>query len=166
MPKLQIFFDYECPFCKKGYEYFMEMIDDYPDIDVCWIPVEAHPKPEEHTPHTDKLIEAFYLASDLGLVSDKFHRAMYQAVAIERRNVENEDVLAEVLSGFVDKQTLLSAISSGKYAGRAGQNNRLAYEDSGVWFVPAFRADGKKLDAKGGFGVTKEQISKLLSSLS
>jgi predicted DsbA family dithiol-disulfide isomerase len=162
MAKMQFFFDYECPFCKKGYEYYLEFIGEHPEIEVEWRPVEAHPRPEDHPPHTDLSCAAYYAARELGADSPAFFAALFQAVAIERKNVENVDVLCDILKGLLDVAKFRAIIESGKYAKQVEENNDLAYEKSGVWFVPAFRMDGKKLDAKGGAGVSREEVRDFL----
>jgi predicted DsbA family dithiol-disulfide isomerase len=162
MKKLQIFFDYECPYCKRGYESFMELIGDHPDIEVEWRPIESHPRPEDHPPHTDLACAAYYAAAELGADMKRFFAAMFQAVAIERRDVEKVEVLTGIVRGIVDADRFRAIIESGKYAKQVQENNDLAYEKSGVWFVPAFRTEGKKLDAKGGAGVTREELRAFL----
>ncbi|GHV31291.1 hypothetical protein AGMMS4952_19730 [Spirochaetia bacterium] len=170
MTKIQIFFDYECPYCKLGYEYLQEYIGAHPDIEIEWRPVEAHPRPENHPPHTDLSCQAYYIARDLNADLPKFFTAMFQAIAIERRNVEKVDVLVDIVKGIVDGAKFKAILESGKYAKQVDENNDLAYEKSGVWFVPAFRmkrADGseKKLDAQGGVGVSKEQVKAFLEGV-
>ncbi|MDR3337660.1 MAG: DsbA family protein [Treponema sp.] len=163
MAKLQIFYDYECPYCKKGYEYFIELIKDHPDIEIEWRPVESHPRPENHPPHTDLSCQSYYIAGELGADMTAYHAAMFQAVAIERQNVEKPEVLAKILKGIVDSDKFLAILNSGKYAKQVDENNDLAYEKNGVWFVPAFRMDGKKLDAQGGMGVNREELRAFLA---
>jgi predicted DsbA family dithiol-disulfide isomerase len=162
MKKLQVFFDYECPYCKRGYESFMELAGDHPDMEVEWRPVESHPRPEDHPPHTDLACAAYYAAAELGADMKKFFAAMFQAVAIERRNVEKAEVLTGIVKDIVDPDRFRAIIESGKYAKQIEENNDLAYEKSGVWFVPAFRTEGKKLDARGGVGVSREELREFL----
>jgi predicted DsbA family dithiol-disulfide isomerase len=163
MKTLQVFYDYECPFCKKGYEYLMGQIKSSPEIEIEWRPVESHPLPEDHPPHTYLAGQCYYIAKELGANMDAFHAAMYQAVAIERRDVEKPEVLCEILNGILDVERLRAALDSGKYAKQIDENNDLAYEKSGVWFVPAFRMDGNKLDAKGGVGINPEELREFLA---
>jgi predicted DsbA family dithiol-disulfide isomerase len=163
MPKMRIFYDYECPYCKRGYEDLMTLAGDYPEIEIEWRPVESHPRPEDHPPHTDLCIQAFYAAVELNADLPKFHAAMFQAAAVERKNVERLDVLTAVVEDLADPATFRSVIESGKYAGRAAENNDLAYEREGVWYVPAFRMNGKKLDARGGIGVSREELRAFLA---
>jgi predicted DsbA family dithiol-disulfide isomerase len=162
MAKMQVFFDYECPYCKRGYEYLQEYIGGYPEIEVEWRPVEAHPRPENHPPHTDLSCQSYYIAEELKADMPKFFAALFQAVSIERRNVEKPDVLVDIVKDIVDGAKFKAILESGKYAKQVDENNDLAYEKSGVWFVPAFRINGKKLDAQGGVGVTREQVKAFL----
>jgi predicted DsbA family dithiol-disulfide isomerase len=162
MAKMQFFFDYECPHCKTGYEYLMEQIGDYPNIEIEWIPVEAHPRPEYSYPHTDLACQSFYIAEELGADMKAFNAAMYQAVSIEKQNAEDPRMLCKILEGIVDARKFSLILDSGKYAKQVDKNNKLAYEESAVWYVPAFRMNGKKLDAKGGLGISPRELQKFL----
>jgi predicted DsbA family dithiol-disulfide isomerase len=162
---MQFFFDYECPFCKKGYEYLSELAGSRPGLDIEMRPIESHPLPEDHPPHTHLACQSYYAAKELGADMAAFNRAMFQAVALERRNVEEAEVICGIAKGIVDGEKLRAILDAGKYAAQIDENNDLAYEKSGVWFVPAFRAGGKKLDAKGGAGVTRDEVREFLDSL-
>ena len=177
MPKIQIFYDYECPFCKGGYKTLLELLPEYPDIDVEWRPIESHPRPENHPPHTDLCIEAFYIARELDADMDDFHVRMFKAAASERQNVERPEVLCEILNGLMlsknhgvlDIAEFRRILDSGKYTPKVEENNDLAYGKEGVWFVPAFRAHTPlhkiKLDAKGGIGVSKKELKDFLDKV-
>ena len=162
MRKMQFFYDYECPYCKTGYEYLLEEIGKQPDISIEWLPIESHPLPEDHPPHTYLACQSYYVAKELGADMGAFHTAMYQAIAIDRQDVEKPEVLCDILKGIADPVKFRAILDSGKYAKQIDDNNDLAYEKSGVWFVPAFRMDGKKLDAKGGVGITREELQNFL----
>jgi predicted DsbA family dithiol-disulfide isomerase len=163
MATMQIFYDYECPYCKKGYEYLLEQIGSHPEIEIEWHPIESHPLPEDHPPHTHLACQSYYIAKELGADMSRFHAVMFQAVAIERQNVEKPEVLCEILKGIVDPSKFRAVLDSGKYAKQVDENNDLAYEKNGVWYVPAFRMNGKKLDAKGGIGVSAAELEKFLA---
>jgi predicted DsbA family dithiol-disulfide isomerase len=163
MAVLEFFYDYECPFCKKGYEYYREYIKSHPDIDVEWRPVEAHPRPEDHSPHTDLSCQSYYIAEELGADMDRFHHALFEAVAIERRNVEDPEVLTGIVKDLVDPVRFRAILDSDKYRAQIEENNRLAYEKNSVWFLPALRMKGKKLDALAGAGVSREEIRDFLN---
>jgi predicted DsbA family dithiol-disulfide isomerase len=165
---MRFFYDYECPYCQRGYGYLLEFIGDHPEIEIEWRPVEAHPRPENHPPHTDLCVQSYYIARELKVDMGAFHQRMFQAAAQERRNVEKIDVLAEILEGIVDHGKFRTILESNKYASQVTENNDLAYEQSGVWAVPAFRvlrkgAPDKKLDAQAGVGLTRDQIREFLA---
>ena len=164
MAAIQFFYDYECPYCKTGYEYLLEQIDNYPDIEIEWRPIEAHPLPEEHPPHTYLSCQSYYIAKELGVNMSAFHAVMFQAVAVERQNVEDPEVLCEILKDIVDTAKFREILTAGKYASQIDENNDLAYEKSEVWYIPAFRMDGKKLDAKGGIGIRPEELRSFLKN--
>jgi len=164
MSKMQFFYDYECPYCKIGYEYLIEQIGDHPDVEIEWLPIESHPLPENHPPHTNLAGQSYYIAKELGADMPAFHAVMYQAVSIERQNVEDPEVLCNILKDIVDVEKFRAILKSGKYAAQIDENNDLAYEKSGVWYVPAFRMNGKKLDAKGGIGIRPEELRSFLKS--
>jgi hypothetical protein len=102
----------------------------------------------------------------------KFHAAMYRAVAIERKDVDNPKVLCAVLKGIVDTGKLLAVLGLEKtkladsklaaYSKQVDENNALAYEENDVWFLPALRMGSKKLDAKGGIGLATEELRAFL----
>jgi 2-hydroxychromene-2-carboxylate isomerase len=130
--------------------------------------VEAHPRPEDHPPHTDLCVQAYYIAVELGADMEAFHKAMFQAVAGERQNVEKPEVLAAILKDLADSGRFLEILKSGKYASQVNENNDLAYESKGVWFLPAFRSldnPGVTLDAKGGIGVSGDEIKAFLDKI-
>ncbi|GHU75529.1 hypothetical protein FACS1894188_06600 [Clostridia bacterium] len=163
MRKLEVFFDYECPFCKIGYEYLMELLPKHQDIEVVWRPCESHPRPENHPPHSDLVLQALLFALDVGVTDEhEFHRRMFQAVASDRRNVEVIDTVVDIVGGLVDAAALKTALTDGTCAKQQSELNDYAYSENGVWFVPAFRMEGKKLDAAGGVGVTKKQLEEFL----
>jgi pullulanase len=163
MAVLQVFYDYECPYCKRGYGYLLECLGTHPDIEVEWRPVEAHPRPENHPPHTDLCVQSYYVVRELGVDLGAFHTAMYQAVAVERRNVEKPESLADIVKDLTDPVKFRAILESNKYAAQVTENNDLAYEQNGVWAVPAFRMNGRRLDAKEGIGVTLEELRSFLA---
>lgn len=162
MRTVEVFFDYECPYCKKGYEDFMELVQEHDDIDIVWKPCEAHPRPEEHPPHTDLCIQGYFLAVDKGIDILKFHERMFSAVHVDRIDVENPEVLVDYVKDLLDPEEYLEALRSEKYKEVQERNNIIAYEENEVWFLPAFRMDGKKLDAQGGIGVSRDEIIEFL----
>ena len=166
MEKIRVFSDYLCPYCKSGYETLLKLLPDYPGAKIEWIPVESHPRPENYQPHTDLCIQSYYIAMELNADLASFHSRMFHAVVVERKNVEKPEVLANIAGAIMDKSTFLEILISGKYREKVTENNDLAFEKEGVWFVPAFRAGKFKLDAKGDIGVSREDLKNFLDKIS
>ena len=162
MPSMQFFYDYECPYCVEGYGFLLKQMEKHPEIEVEYIPVEAHPRPEEHLPHTDLCVQAFYVARELDADLPSFHDAMFQAIGVERVDAEDVQVLCDAVQGIVDARRFKEVLMSGKYSRQVESNNDLAYEQQGVWAVPAFRMDGRRLDAVEGVGITQQQLEEFL----
>lgn len=161
MRKLEVFFDYECPFCKRGHEYLLEALKKHPDIEVTWCPCEAHPRPEDHPNHTDLCIQGYYQFRENGGDVMVYHQRLYDALHKDKIDIENLDTLADYVADITNAD-YKADIKSGKYAQMLADGNDYAYEKNEVWFLPAFRMDGKKLDARGGEGVTREQVEAFL----
>jgi 2-hydroxychromene-2-carboxylate isomerase len=149
----------------------MDLLPGYEGVEIEWRPVESHPRPEDHPPHTDLCVQSYYIARELGADMKAFFAAMFQGVAAERQDVEKPEVLGSILKNVLDTSKFLSLLKSGKYAPKVDENNDLAYEKKGVWYVPAFRAletagaDLPALDAKGGVGVSREEVREFLDQL-
>ena len=165
MAKFQFFYDYLCPHCKKGYEIMMDLISDYPDMEVQYMPIELNPRPM-----ANPYIQSFYIAEELGADMKAFHSTLFQKASIESQNVRSAKVLADILEKIVDREKLLSIIESGKYQPKVGENNDLAYEKDNIWFLPSFRVpglspDSPRLDAQGGIGITPQELKDFLDKL-
>lgn len=155
---MEVFFDYACPYCLKGHEYLLEIIGNHPDITLDWQPCEAHPRPETHGPHTDLCARGMFFARDHGVDLWAYHGRVYRLALVDRIDIEDIDALAQGLADLLDADDFRTALRSGTYFEELDRSNRHAYEESGVWAVPAYRMNGQKLDAVEGVGVRKEQL--------
>jgi len=155
---MEVFFDYACPYCLKGHEYLLEVKRKHPDVEPDWQPCEAHPRPETHGPHTDLCVRGMFFARDSGVDLWKYHERVYRLALTDRIDIENIDALARGLADLLDADALRAALRSGAYTEELDRNNHHAYEESGVWAVPAYRMEGKKLDSAEGIGITQQQL--------
>ena len=162
MRKVEIFFDYACPYCLRGNEFLKELLPQHPDIEVVWRPCEAHPRPERYGLHSDLCIQGMLYAREQGADLWEYHARMYEAAVKDRVNIEDPEVIAGRVHGLLDPAALLGALQSGGYTKAVADGNDYAYEQSGVWAVPAYRMDGKKLDSVENVGVTKQQLAEFL----
>ena len=163
MRKMEMFFDYACPYCLTGHEYLLEVLPNHPDVEVIWCPCEAHPRPEEYDRYSDLCVEGLLYALDKNVDIMEFHMRMYLAACKDGVNIEDPDALSKVFEGLLDPIDMAEALKSRKYEKAVLAANDYAYEENDVWVVPAFRMDGKKLDAEGGVGITKKQLEDYLN---
>jgi predicted DsbA family dithiol-disulfide isomerase len=164
MYKLEVFFDYACPFCLRGHGYLKELHPSYPQIEIVWRPCEAHPRPESHGPHTDLCIQGMLFAMDHGADIWAYHDRMFEAAQKDRIDIEDIGALAESLRGLLDAGALRESLQNGEYAQAVEEGNRYAYDQSGVWAVPSYRMDGRKLDSAEGIGITKQQLEAFMDT--
>ena len=161
--ELHIFFDYICPYCLRAHNYLKELIPEYPDQAIVWHPCESHPRPERFGPHSDLCIQGYFYAFEHGVDILEYHDRMYQAVFQDHINIEDIHVLGDYVSDLVDVNKFKSSLEQGTYLEKLKESNELAFEQSGVWAVPAYRMGDLKLDAVENVGVTKEQIRHLFN---
>ena len=162
MRKLEVFFDYACPFCLKGHEYLMELLPGHTDIEVVWHSCEAHPRPEVYGRYSDLCVQGLFYAMEQGIDLTEFHDRMYKAALKDGIDIEDPAALADYFKDLLNPEAFRDALKSGIYEKAALEANDYAYEQSGVWFVPSYRMAGRKLDAAGGVGVTKMQLAEFL----
>jgi predicted DsbA family dithiol-disulfide isomerase len=163
MRKLEVFFDYACPFCLTGHEYLMELLPEHTDVEVVWRSCEAHPRPEVYGRYSDLCVQGLFYAIEQGIDLRDFHDRMYRAAGKDGINIEDPAALADYFESLLNPAAFCAALQSGKYEQAVLDANDYAYEQSGVWFVPSYRMDGRKLDAAGGVGVTKSQLAEFLA---
>ena len=165
MPKLEVFFDYVCPFCKAGHELLEQEMPRYPGLDIVWCPCEAHPRPDSFGPHSDLCIEGMFFAQGQGVDLWEYHRQMYEVAAAGCVNIEDPRELAHSVPRLLEPQTFLAALQSGRYKKMVQDANQYAYEQNGVWAVPAYRMGKRRLDATEDVGITGEQLRDFLKGV-
>lgn len=158
---LEVFYDYACPYCKRGYELLTALLPDYPGLEVEWHPCEAHPRPERFGPHSDLPAKGFFFARDNGEDVDAYHERMYDAALTARKDIEDPDVVCSI--GLPGSKELQEALYSGAYQRELDENNRLAWEVHGFSAVPSLRMNGKLLPSVEDVGLNEEMIRAFLA---
>ena len=162
MPKLEVFFDYACPYCLRGHEYLTELLPQYPGLEVDWHPCEAHPRPDQYGLHSDLCACGMFFALDHGADLPEYHRRMYRAALNDRVNIEDINDILVVTAGLLEPDELHEALTGRRYEERLLKNNRLAWGQYNFPAVPSYRMDGELLKSKLGVGVSKEQLAAFL----
>ena len=164
MSKLEVFFDYTCPFCFKGHGYLMELLQKYPDIEIEWRSCEAHPRPETYGRHSDLCVRAMYFALTHRADLAEYHRVMFQAAFTDRADIEDINTIVKITKGLLEEDELRSALEGNQFEDKLLENNLLAWEVYRFPAVPSYRLDGKILESKEGVGVSKTQLDDFLDS--
>jgi len=163
MNQLEVFFDYACPFCDDGHQNLISLLPNFPDIKIVWRPCEAHPRPERYGLHSDLCIQGMLFAADQNVDLWAYHERAYSLILKRRVNVENIEVLSGCFSDMLPTDALKEALISEKYKRAQLDANDYAYEQSGVWAVPAYRMNGMRIDSIENVGVPIEQMKAFLS---
>ena len=159
MQKLEVYFDYTCPYCLRGHEYLLELQPQFPDLVVEWHPCEAHPRPESYGQHSDLCVRGMYVALESGADLMEYHNSMYRAALKDRADIENLNILLRYSEGILDQGKLKLALSDGLYEDRLLENNRLAWDEYGFPAVPSYKMGENMLKSKLGVGVSKKQLA-------
>lgn len=162
---MDVYFDYACPYCLKGFAFLQELSGKYPGVELHFIPVEAHPRPEQHGLHTDLCAQGMYAAADMGMDLWDYHQRMYKAAINDGVNIESAEALSGALGEALDAKRFSEALKSHIYADQIERNNHQAYDECGVWAVPSFiLSDGRRLDAREGVGIQFKELEDLMRS--
>jgi len=164
MRKLEVFFDYTCPFCFKGHGYLMELLQKYPGLEIEWRPCEAHPRPETYGRHSDLCARAMYFALAHGTDPAEYHREMFHAALTDRADIEDINTIVKITEGLLDGDELRNALAGNQFEDSLLENNRLAWDVYRFPAVPSYRLNEKLLESKEGIGVSKTQLDGFLRS--
>ncbi len=159
MQRLEVFFDYACPYCEKAHGYLVELKSKLSMLTIAWQPCEAHPRPERYGRHSDLCIRGMYFAQQHGVDLWTYHERMYRAAIWDHADIEKVEVLARYVEDILDSNAFCQALLCGKYTLELARANDYAYEASSVWAVPAYRLAGHRLDAVEDVGVSFAQLS-------
>lgn len=160
--KLEVFYDYTCPFCLRGYNYLLEVLPEFPDLTVEWRPCEAHPRPERYGLHSDLCARGLYIAREHGADLAEYHRRMYQAAQVDRLNIEDVNVLADLMDGLLPAEAFREALLAGAHEKELAANNRATWEEHAFEAVPSLALPDRTLPAEPGVGLSPESIRTFL----
>lgn len=153
MRKVEVFFDYNCPYCLKGHNSLVELFRENPDLEIIWHPCEIYERPQHlhGMMHTDLCIQAMFFAAESKIDLWRFHEKMYDIIYKDGVNVEDMNALTNAFEGFLDAEALRVALQNGKHIKHLKEANNYAFGETGVQIVPTYRADGGKLQDRQEF---------------
>jgi predicted DsbA family dithiol-disulfide isomerase len=93
----------------------------------------------------------------------EYSRRMFAAVFDKRVDIQDPAALAETVGDLLVASDFEAMLRTDAYIDKLNAGNDHAYDEMGVWFLPAFRMDGLRLDAVAEVGVSREQIRAFLA---
>lgn len=163
--KLEVFFDYACPYCLTGLEYLKKLIPAHPGIEIEWVACEAHPRPESYGIHSDIAIQGLYFALEGHHDVWRYHDRIFKAVFEEKLDIEKPRTIVDCAAEIgVDSAALKAALESGKYAGIPEKNNRRAWGENNLAAVPSYKMNGKLLKSRNGHAVSESELAAFLTA--
>ena len=163
--KLEIFFDYLCEFCWMGYQNWVTLFPEFPEIEPVWRPCEAHPRTEEPWGiHSDLAIQGLLYLQEHGGNVPVYHDSVFHGVYQHGKDIEDTAFLCRCgEKAGVNPKELKAVLSSGSYRQKQLECNRYAYGTCSVFAVPTYRLEnGTRLDSILGVGVSRVQLETLL----
>jgi len=151
MKKLEMFFDYNCPYCLKGHEQLVDFLKSNPVQEIIWHPCEISVFKNEQGKPTDISIQGMFFAVDNNVDLLRYHEKVYNLIFKDKVNTKDINTFTSALDGLLDTDALRKALESGKYVKNVNDANRFAFEETGVHVVPTFRADGGFLQDRQEF---------------
>jgi protein-disulfide isomerase len=161
LKKLEVFFDYTCPYCVRGHENLVPLLQKYPDTEPIWRPCEAHPRPERYGPHSDLLARGMYYVLERGGDVMKYHEIMYRAPQ-DRADIESLRAVAELAGALVNSGDFYAALDKGAYLDKLAENNRVAWGELRFPAVPSYRCDGRLLKSIENVGVNMRELEEFI----
>ena len=142
MRKLEVFFDYNCPYCYKGHLSLLGFVKDKPDLEIVWHPSEISSfKDRSGKNGTDLSLQGMFFAAENNADMWKYHSRIYELKFDREANTHNIDAFVKELGDILDPASLKEALVSGKYKKRLMESNQFAFSKTGVHVVPTYRAD-------------------------
>lgn len=164
--QLEVFFDYACPYCYRGHKNLLELLSDYPELQVLWQPCEAHPRPEEYSVHSDLAIQGMYFIRDSGGDLMKYHLLVFGGMFDRGENISDPERLSAYAAQCgVDPKAFLEALCDGRYLDELERANELAWEELAFGAVPSYRCNGQVIGSRDGIMVSKGTLDAFLRSL-
>ncbi|WP_343208854.1 DsbA family oxidoreductase [Anaerolentibacter hominis] len=160
--KLNIYYDYICPYCYKGWKELCEIIKDYKDVELNWVPCESHPRPEPASIHSDLAAQAAFYLMELGLDIQRYNALVYAAHFDKRQRIDDIELLADLAAeAGAEKDQVLAVLKNGSFTEKVLAANRLVWGTMGFEAVPSYEWNGKTAGSRGGILVARDQVRKL-----
>lgn len=147
--KIDVYYDFTCPYCYQGLQEFDEILADYPDVEPVWHPCEAHPRPEFAEVHSDLAAQVLIYLQEHALDTKTFNDLVYKAHFEDKLRIDDTDLLADLASkaGAV-REDVIDLLKENRNAKKVLDNNQKVWQDLAFDAVPSFVLEGKTAASK------------------
>ena len=160
---LTVYFDYTCPYCYRGIMNLIELLPDFPELSVSWIPCEAHPYPETPFMHSDLASQAMLITAELGGDLIAFHQKIFHAHFIEHQRIDAPSILADIDAGCgADRDKVMAALEKGQYRQAVLDNNTLVWGTLKFEAVPCYQSKSRLLASREDVMISRNQLKDFL----
>ena len=164
--KVELFFDYACPYCYKGHKNLLELRENFPDLEILWRPCEAHPRPEYASVHSDLAIAGMYYVEEHGGDLWRYHALVYAAMFDRHEDISDIGLLSGLAETCgADREGFAEALAGRRYESRVQDGNRYAWEEQGLFAVPSYVCGSRSAKSQNGVMVSARELEEFLSSL-
>ena len=163
---LDVYFDYICPYCYRGITDLLDLLADFPDLVVHWVPCEAHPRPEPARLHSDLANQAMLAVTQEGGDLARFHRDVFHAHFVTHRRIDDSQVLADLAEDCgVSRHLVLEALEQGLYRQAAQDNNALVWGRLGFQAVPCYQSGRLLLASQEDVMIPRKRLRAFLEKV-
>jgi len=163
---LKVYFDYICPYCYRGITNLLELLPEYPEISVEWIPCESHPRPEPAFIHSDLASQAMLAAAEQGCDLISFHQKIFTAHFADHKRIDSLSVLADIAAACgADREKILTALQAGAHQQTVLDHNRLVWGTLRFEAVPCYQCGSAILASQEDTMISKKQLRDFLSAI-
>ncbi len=162
-PKLEIFYDYVCPYCYKGLQELDALLEEFPQTEADWRPIEVHPRPEKAAVHSDLAIRMAYQLARHGLDVSAYNKLVYKAHFQQGRRIDDRDLLRSLaLSCGLEADKAEEVLEGDAFGQDLTAYNHYVWTELALEAVPSYRRGDSTALSLPGQPVTREILRSLL----
>lgn len=166
MIKVEVFFDYVCPYCYRGHKNLLDLMGKYPEIDITWRPCESHPRPEPSPVHSDMAIQGMYYVEEHHGDILNYHHLVYEAHFEKGMDLSSALVLSSLASQCgVESGDFEKSLAGNCYQKQVEEGNRYTWETNRLDAVPSYRSGEHFIGSRNGILVSAKELDGFLQEL-
>lgn len=164
MKRVEVYFDYLCPYCYKGHQNLKQLLPGHPDVEIVWMPCEAHPRPEVSKIYSDIAMMGMFFLRDHGGDVDQYNDLVYEAHFEREERIDDPELLTGIAGECgADPAAFKKALCDGRYSEEVHAANRRAWGEKGWEAVPSYSCGEKNIGSQGGILVPLENLDRFLT---